>query len=448
MVDSVLPRTEVHRGALATALATLFGLTGLGSAAVAVVLPVIADDLEITSGRAALTVSCYSLALAVGSAIFGRLGDILGIRAPLVIGLGIMVTASCAGALAESLPALLAARAFQGLGAAAVPALTLAAIQAVFAGDGRARAMATYASVGATINALGPVVGAMLVEPLGWRPVVAIPVVSLALLALVWHDLPTTRQPGATLDLPGAFLVALGATGAVLALQAGTLGRVPAAVGALALLTAAPIAVLRARRHPDGIVQAALVRDVGARRSLLTAVSLSSAWFGMLVAIPTTLAAAGWSSIRVGLLLIPCAVLGLIAPRITGPVLLRVGPPRSQFIAMSGVTTALLLASLGVSTASPLPLVLATLALMASFGLGQPAMTALVVDAVPSHSRGGALGLLTLFFLMGGGLGAAAVGGLGEEIGLGRAVLVLTILPASAAAAFAHSLRPDRAPSA
>ena len=50
----------------------LFGITGLGSAAVAVALPTLADDLEVSTGRAALVVSCYSLALAVGSAVCGR----------------------------------------------------------------------------------------------------------------------------------------------------------------------------------------------------------------------------------------------------------------------------------------------------------------------------------------------------------------------------------------
>ena len=443
MVDSAGPRAEGHRGALATALAVLFGLTGMGSAAVAVALPVVARDLDVTAGRAALVVSCYSLALAVGSAIFGRLGDILGIRAPLALGLAVMVTAACAGALVDSLPALLAARTLQGLGAAAVPALTLAAVQAIFSGDGRARAMTTYASVGATINVLGPVLGAMLVQPLGWRPVVAIPVVALALLPVVWRHLPTTRQPGATLDLPGALLVGLGATGAVLALQSGTLGPTVALAGAALLVTALPLALLRVPRHPDGVVQAALVRDRAARRSLLTAASLSSAWFGMLVAIPTTLAAAGWSSIQVGLLLIPCAVLGLLAPRVTGPVLLRLGAARSQLVSMTGVTVALLLAALGVRTATAVPLVLATLALMLSFGLGQPAMTTLVADAVPTRVRGGALGLLTLVFLMGGGLGAGAVGGLGEQIGLDLAVVVLAALPLTAAAAFVPSLRPQ-----
>ncbi|MGO4243759.1 MFS transporter, partial [Janibacter sp. RAF20_2_2] len=104
----------------------LFGITGLGSAAVAVALPTLADDLEVSTGRAALVVSCYSLALAVGSAVCGRLGDLLGIRLPLLVGLAIMVTAASAGALVDSLPALVVTRTLQGLGASAAPALTLA----------------------------------------------------------------------------------------------------------------------------------------------------------------------------------------------------------------------------------------------------------------------------------------------------------------------------------
>lgn len=443
MAEPAAGRTEA-RAAVATGLAILFGVTGLGSAAVAVALPTIVTDLDVTAGRAALVVSCYSLALAVGSAIFGRLGDIFGIRAPLVLGLSLMVAAACAGALAGNLPALIAARTLQGLGAAAVPALTLAAVQAVFEGDARARAMATYAGVGATVNALGPVIGAMLVEPLGWRPVVAIPLAAVLVMPLLWGDLPTRRQAGATIDVPGAALIAVAATGAVLALQWDTLGAVPAAIGLLALATAAPAAVLRSRRHPDGIVQAALIGDPGARRSLLTAVSLPSAWFGMLVAIPTALTAHGWTGVQIGLLLVPCAALGIVAPRVNGPALVRFGPARGQLLATLGTALALVLATGGVALVSGPLLVLATLLLMLSFGLGQPAMTTLVADSVPVRTRGGALGLLTLVFLMGGSLGAATVGGLGARIGLAGALLTLVVLPLAAAAAFAPSLRTRR----
>ena len=76
-------------------------------------------------------------------------------------------------------------------------------------------------------------------------------------------------------------------------------------------------------------------------------------------------------------------------------------------------------------------------------------MTALVADSVPVNTRGGALGLLTLVFLLGGGLGAAAVGGLGEAIGFPRAMLVLAVLPMIATIAFVRpfpSTRPRSEP--
>lgn len=428
--------------ALASAIAVLFGITGLGSAAVAVALPTLAADLDLTAGRAALVVSCYSLALAVGSAVCGRVSDLLGIRLPLLVGVGVMVTAACAGALVDSLPALVATRTLQGLGASAVPALTLAAVQALFAGDARARALATYAGVGGTVNALGPVIGSALVDPFGWRPVVAIPLVTLAFVPVVWRHLPTDRQPGATLDPAGVLLVGAAAIGAVMSLQAATLGPAVAVGGGVLLLVAAPAAVLRARRVPFGVVPQALLRSSAARRSLLTAASLSSAWFGMLVAVPTSLAARGWTGVQVGLILLPAAALGVVAPRITGPALLRLGPVRGQLVATTGVTTAVLVATVGTALAQPVVLVVATLALMLSFGLGQPAMTALVADSVPTRIQGSALGLLTLCFLLGGSLGAAAVGGLGDVIGWPRSLLLLALLPALGALAFARPLRP------
>lgn len=435
-ISSATPPPAPHRGTLAWAIAVLFGVTGLGSAAVAVALPAIAIDLDLTAGRAALVVSCYSLALAVGSAIFGRLGDFFGIRLPLLVGMSVMVTAACAGALVDSLPALIATRTLQGLGAAAVPTLTIAAVQALFAGDSRARAMATYSGIGATINALGPVAGALLVDPFGWRPVVAIPVLTLLIVPLVWRDLPTDRQQGATLDPAGVALIGGAAIGAVMSLQAATLGPIVAAAGGALLLVCGPTAVLRSRWRPHGVVPAGLVSDRIARRSLLTAVSLPAAWFGILVAVPTVLIADGWSGARVGLLLVPCAALGIVAPRITGPMLIRFGAPRSQLLATLGTTSAIVLAALGAARVDAVALIAATLVLMLAFGLGQPAMTALVADSVPVNTRGGALGLLTLVFLLGGSLGAAAVGGLGEAIGFPRAMLVLAVLPMMATIAF------------
>src|SRR5699024_2355074 len=160
--------------------------------------------------------------------------------------------------------------------------------------------------------------------------VVAIPLAAVLMMPLLWDELPTRRLNGATVDAPGAALIAIAATGAVLALQWAPLGPGPATIRLLAQATAAPVAALRSRRHPDGIVLAALIADPGGLRSLLRSVSRRSAWFGMLVAIPTSLTAHGWTGVQIGLPLDPCAALGIVAPRVNGPAIVRLGPVRSQ----------------------------------------------------------------------------------------------------------------------
>ena len=64
-----------------------------------------------------------------------------------------------------------------------------------------------------------------------------------------------------------------------------------------------------------------------------------------------------------------------------------------------------------------------------AFGLGQPALMEAVGDAVSDDVRGVALGVATLFFLVGGGVVSAVVGGLGEVLGMPFALLLLSVLP-------------------
>ena len=76
-----------------------------------------------------------------------------------------------------------------------------------------------------------------------------------------------------------------------------------------------------------------------------------------------------------------------------------------------------------------------------AFGLGQPALMEAVGDAVADDVRGVALGIATLFFLVGGGVGSAVVGGLGDVLGMAPALLLLTILPLVGLAALVPQLR-------
>src|SRR5207237_5122938 len=122
------------------------------------------------------------------------------------------------------------ARLAQGAGAAAVPTLGVAVVTANFAaGRARAAALGAVAGFAAAVSCLGPLAGGLVDAALGWRAVLALPVLSLLLLPALYRALPT-RGTGARLDLVGAALVAATAGGVVLLVQSPATGHVVAIV--------------------------------------------------------------------------------------------------------------------------------------------------------------------------------------------------------------------------
>src|SRR6478672_12345711 len=106
----------------------LFGLAGMGSSSAAIALPVLARDLDVSTGVSAWAISLYAPMLAATTAVYGRVSDLVGIRLPLLVGVGLMTTGALVGSLAPMFTVLLAARIFQGAGASEVPTLGVAIV--------------------------------------------------------------------------------------------------------------------------------------------------------------------------------------------------------------------------------------------------------------------------------------------------------------------------------
>ena len=224
--------TPTDAGRVAALVGLLFGLAGMGSAAVAVTLPAIAADLDLTTGGASWIISLYALMLAVATALYGRIADLAGIRLPLVVGVGLMAAGAVLGAFAPTYELLLAARLLQGAGAAAVPVLGMAIVSARYQGGVRATALGKVAGTAAAVGALGPLAGGLLEDALTWRVVVALPALGLLVVPALWRAVPT-HGTGARLDVLGAILVAGTASGLVLLVQSPASGAVVATVGAV-----------------------------------------------------------------------------------------------------------------------------------------------------------------------------------------------------------------------
>jgi MFS family permease len=421
----------------------LFGLTGLGSSSAAIALPVIGADLGVSTGVGAWAISLYALMLAVATAVYGRVSDLVGIRLPLLVGVTLMTVGALAGALAPNFGVLLVARVLQGAGAAAVPTLGVAIVSARFSTADKGAALGRVAGMAAAVSCLGPLAGGVIEGLLGWRVVIALPVLGILLLPLLWRSVPTEGS-GARLDLFGAALVAATAAGVVLLVQSPSTGPVVAVVGAILAVVGVPAVAAWVRRRPNGFLPISVIRNPAVVRSAIAAGAVPAAWFALLIAVPAVLVAQGWEPWQVGVALIPSAVVGLMAPRVAGPLLNRVGPTASLALAALIAAASLGVASLGAYAGSATLLVTAVVGVTMAFGLGQPALMEAVGNAVSDDVRGVALGVATLFFLVGGGVGSAVVGGLGEVLGMPYALLLLALLPLGGIAALAPQRRRAR----
>lgn len=433
-VDAASTAGPVPADARRTALlvGVLFGLTGTGSSAAAVVLPELRAGLGLDAAQTAWVLSIYVLALAVTTAVYGRIADVVGIRKPLVAGVLLMASGATLSALAPSLPVLLAGRVLQGAGAGAVPVLATALVSARFSGAVRTTALGRVAGASAAVSALGPLLGGAVEAGAGWRAAIALPAAGLLLLPFAAKAAPVGGS-GGHLDITGAALVAGAASGLVLLLQSVSAGPVVAAAGAALLLAGTPLTVRHVRRRPEGFLPRSVITCGPMVRAALAGASIPAAWFALLLSVPAALHDGGWTTLQVGLALVPSAVVGLLAAQVAGRVLERLGAPWTLAAAALLAATTLLATALAVRSGWPLVLASAVAAVTVAFSIGQPAMIWSVGDAVPSAVRGIALGVATLMFLVGGSLGAAAVGGLADALGVPAALCSVAVLPAVAA---------------
>ncbi|WP_162599890.1 MFS transporter [Nocardioides solisilvae] len=425
-------------------LGLLFGLAGMGSSSAAIALPAVASEFDTSVGVAAWTISAYVLFLAVATPVYGRVSDLVGVRIPLLVGVGLMTVGALGATVATSFELLLGARVLQGAGAAAVPTLGVTVLSARYEGEVRGLALGRLAAVAAAVSCVGPLVGGAVEHAVDWRAVMALPVLGLLVLPFLWQTVAGGGS-GARLDLVGAVLVAGTSAGLVMVVQSPSTGVVVAAVGAALLVLGTPLVARRVRRHPHGFLPASVIRNGTVVRSALAAAAMPASWFAMLVGVPAALVDDGWAAWEVGVLLLPSAVVALVVPRATSRLLAARGGPQTLVVAALVAAGSLLVSALATAQAWPVAVSVAVVLTTFAFGLGQPAMIATVSDTVPDVVRGAALGIASLVFLVGGSVGSAVVAGLGEVLGIPGSLLVLAVLPLLGILAIAPDVRRDRA---
>lgn len=402
-------------------LATMTGCLSmimLDQTVVSVALPTMQHDLGLSTSGVQWVVNAYLLALGVLVALGGRVAELFGAERAFRAGGALFVTASALCGLADSEAAIIAARALQGLGAALMIPATGAIIINTFAPSERGKAMGTYTGVSMVFLALGPLVGGLLTEHVGWRSVfyVNLPV-GLAMLVAAGITLNAGPRPRITrdsIDWLGIPLM-IGALGSlVLALMQGkTWGWDSTAIIALFAASAvlSPAFLLWERRHPRPLVQLKLLKlqNFRAEGAILAGVQFAlvgASVFGAIWAQEVL----GFSAIRAGAALLPLTLPLLVVAPFAGRLYDRIGPRPLLTVGSALIAVAFAWLASRLHLREYVELIPGYVALGIGLGLViSPATTDALGGAAPSE-RSQASGLIQTVRQLGGAVGLAVLG--------------------------------------
>ncbi|MFC5178116.1 DHA2 family efflux MFS transporter permease subunit [Nocardioides taihuensis] len=189
---------------------------------VTVATPAIIEDLGADVNAVVWVTSAYLLAYAVPVLITGRLGDRFGPRRVYLIGLSVFTLASLWCGLTSTVEMLIIARVVQGLGASMMTPQTMAVITRIFPAERRGRAMALWGATAGVATLVGPILGGILVDSLGWEWIFFINVpVGVVGLVLAWRLVPVLETHAHRFDWLGVLLSGVGMFLLVFGIQEG-----------------------------------------------------------------------------------------------------------------------------------------------------------------------------------------------------------------------------------
>ncbi len=424
------------------ALALAMLLSSLGTSVANMALPTLEAAFGASFAQVQWVVLAYLLAVTTLVVSAGRLGDLVGRRRLLLLGLAAFTGASALCASAPSLPLLVAARGAQGAGAAIMMALTLAFVAEAVPKGRTGSAMGLLGTTSAIGTALGPSLGGVLIAGAGWRAIflVNVPLGLLALALAHRHLPPDGRRAGPArprFDLAGTLLLVLTLAAYALAMTIGhgRVGPLGVALLAGAALGVALFAAVEARTAAP-LVPAIVLRDPALRAGLATSALVSTVVMTTLVVGPFYLAGVlGLDAAGVGLAMSVGPAVVVLAGVPAGRVADRVGSGRLGVVGLATMAAgALLLAATPAGLGVPGyigPTVVVTL----GYALFQTANNTAVMAGARPDRRGVTSGMLNLSRNLGLVTGASVMGAV---FTLGVGTTSLTQAPSEAVATGMH----------
>jgi EmrB/QacA subfamily drug resistance transporter len=418
--DTPHPNWVLTTTILASSLAFIDGsVVNVGLSSLGATFRASASDLQ-------WVINAYLLPLSALLLLGGAAGDRYGHARILIAGTALFGAASIGCALAPSLVWLLVARGLQGVGAALLMPNSLAILGASFSGEARGRAIGVWASVGAVMGALGPVLGGWLIDTVGWRSIflINLPLATGAVvLAYMFIRNPPRDDTPPALDLLGGVLAtaSLGALIWGLTIGSAHAGWTPLAI----LLVCAGVALMliflaveKSKSERAMMPLALFGSSTFIGLTLLTAL-LYGALGALLVLVPFVLIQAGrYSGAQAGAALVPLALVLALASPLMGAVAGRIGPRAPLTVGPLVVAGGFLLA-LGIQADAAYWTTVFPAVLLIAIGMAGAVapLTTAVLASVDKQHVGSASGLNNAVARTGGMVATALIGGVLGAVG-------------------------------
>jgi DHA2 family multidrug resistance protein-like MFS transporter len=389
------------------------GMASLDTAIANTALPAIADQLNTTPAASVWIVNVYQLAMVATLLPFAALGEVIGYRRVCMFGLAIFTVASLACALAWSLPSLVVARLFQGIGGAAMMGVNTAMVRTIFPARLHGHGFGLNSLVVAVAFAVGPTAASLIlaVAPWPWLFAINVPLGVIAVL-LARRALPHSPRATHTIDTPTALLNVFAFGLLILtfgdaAHQEGWQKLLPEVIATLIFFA---LLLRRQSGHAAPMLPVDLFKRPLFALSALTAACTFAAQGLAFVSLPFYFEhTLGRSPIETGFLMTPWAVLVAVMAPIAGRLSDRYAPG-----ALGGIGLALLssgLVAMLMLPAQPSAFDIAWRMAWCGIGFGffQAPNLKAIMGSAPPNRAGGASGIVATARLIGQATGAALV---------------------------------------
>jgi EmrB/QacA subfamily drug resistance transporter len=392
-------------------------IVGLDSTIVNVALPSVGRDLHASIAGLQWTIDGYALVLASFLMLSGATADRIGRRRVFQIGLTVFTVGSGLCSLAPGLGWLIAFRMLQAVGGSMLNPVAMSIITNTFTDRAeRARAIGVWGGAYGLSMALGPVIGGLLVDSVGWRGTfwVNIPV-GIAAIALTARFVPESRAARARRPDPGGqalIIVMLGSLTYAIIEGPGLGWRAPAIMALFAVAAVALAVFVAYEAHrTEPVLDPRFFRSAPFAGSVLTAISATAAVGGFLFLATLYLQdVRGMSALRAGLHMLPMAAMLASGAILSSRILARRGARLPMLAAGAGLAAGGLLLSRLTVSSSLTTLIVAFAVFGIGAGLVNSPITYTAVSGMPASQAGVASGIASTSRQIGQALGVAITG--------------------------------------